>query len=84
MTEQTKQWWIGLGKELEEDIIQLVDGIDAFSDHLEEIHALEIYYGDENLQSLIEHSRNLINNFIDFQQVYFDVEVEEVGEDEET
>jgi len=23
MTEQTKQWWIGLGKELEEDIENL-------------------------------------------------------------
>jgi len=70
-------------KELEDDITQLVEDIDGFSSHLEEIHALEIYYGDENLQNLIEHSRNLINNFIDFQQIYFDVEVEEVTEEEE-
>tara|TARA_R110000824_G_scaffold347711_1_gene534442 strand:- start:241 stop:615 length:375 start_codon:yes stop_codon:yes gene_type:complete len=67
---------------LEEDIVDIVSKLDAFSDHLEEIHALEMYYGDDNLQNLIEHSRMLINNFIDFQQIYFDVEVTEEVEHE--
>ena len=42
-----------------------------------------MYYGDENLQNLISHSRGLINEFIDFQAVYFDVEIEEEEEVDE-
>jgi hypothetical protein len=69
--------------ELEQDIVAVVEKLEGFSDHLEDIHGLEIYYGDENLQKLIDHSRNLINDFIDFQASYFDVEVEEFNEEEE-
>ena len=70
--------------ELEEDIIELVKNLDDFSQHLEDIHALEMYYGDENLQKLIEHSRNLVNAFIDFQTIYFDVNVQEADTEEDT
>ena len=43
-----------------------------------------MYYGDENLQFLIEHSKNLLNQYIDVQEKYYDVEVDfelEEGED---
>jgi len=70
--------------ELEEDIKGLVKNLDDFSQHLEDIHALEMYYGDENLQKLIEHSRNLVNAFIDFQTIYFDVNVQEADIEENT
>ena len=69
--------------ELEKDITEISEKIENFSDHLEEIHSLEVYYGDEDLQSLITHSRGLINDFIDFQASYFDVEVEEADEEED-
>ena len=36
-----------------------------------------MYYGDENLQNMINHSRQLINDFVDFQLKYYDVEEEE-------
>ena len=79
-------WYLGalLNKHsgLEDDVVTIVEKIENFSDHLEEIHALEMYYGDENLQNLISHSRGLINEFIDFQAVYFDVEIEEEEVDE--
>ena len=55
-----------------------------FSEHIENIHQLEMYYGDENLQNLIDHSRGLINDFIDFQEKYFDVEVQSETDEEET
>ena len=60
---------------LEQDVVEMVDRIDSFSNHLEELHSLETYYGDTDLQEAIEHSRQLINDFIDFQQKYFEVEV---------
>ena len=74
-------WYLGVllrkHSELENDVIGVVEKIESFSDHLEETHALEMYYGDENLQNLISHSRGLINEFIDFQAAYFDVVIEE-------
>ena len=43
--------------------------------HLEDVHALETFYGDQTLQSLISHSKTVINNIIDFQEKHYEVEV---------
>jgi hypothetical protein len=48
---------------------------ELFLENLEQIHSLEMYYGDEQLQSLINHSRELVNEFIDVQEKYFEVEI---------
>jgi len=71
-------------EDLEKDVTGVVEKIDMFSEHIENIHQLEMYYGDENLQNLIDHSRGLINDFIDFQEKYFDVEVQSETDEEET
>tara|TARA_R110002073_G_scaffold317853_1_gene491662 strand:- start:165 stop:542 length:378 start_codon:yes stop_codon:yes gene_type:complete len=71
-------------EDLEKDVTDVVEKIDMFSEHIENIHQLEMYYGDENLQNLIDHSRGLINDFIDFQEKYFDVEVQSETDEEET
>ena len=55
----------------------------SFVEHLESVHEMEMYYGDENLKSLIDHSREVINDFIDFQEKYFDVEVQIESDEEE-
>lgn len=62
----------------ETEIIEVVGKIEKFSEHLESVHELEMYYGDENLHSLMEHSTELINEFVDFQANFFDVDVEEI------
>ena len=68
-------------RKLEDDVVDIVNKIDLFNSHIENLHELELYYGDENLQKLMEHSNELINYFIDFQAEHFDVEVEEADED---
>jgi|TARA_R110002073_G_scaffold298883_1_gene465640 hypothetical protein len=72
--------------EIEEDIDDVMQKIDSFSEHVESVHSLEMYYGDENLQSLIDHSRELVNDFVDFQIKFFDVEeqIESTSEEETT
>ena len=69
--------------QVEQDVERLVDDLDEFEKHVEDIHSLEGYYGDEDLQNMLVHSRSLINKFIDFQVKYFDVEVQEIEEVEE-
>ena len=66
----------------EEDLIALMYEMEQFLEKLENIHAMEMYYGDTELQNLINNSKDLINNFIDVQAKYFDVEVEFEPDDE--
>ena len=68
---------------LESDMIEMLINNESFLDDLEKMYSLEMYYGDEYIQSLIDHSRLLINSFIDVQEKYFEVEVTEMEEDEE-
>ena len=74
--------------ELEDDVNDLMNKIDIFSEHIESIHSLEMYYGDENLKNLIDDSRVLVNDFVDFQVKYYDVEedfdTDEKNEEETT
>ena len=66
----------------EEDLITLMSEMEEFLEKLQDIHAMEMYYGDTELQNLINSSKDLINNFIDVQAKYFDVEVEFEPDDE--
>jgi hypothetical protein len=71
-------------RKIEDDIGILFESTEKFSEHLEQIHELEMYYGDENLQYLIDHSKGLINQYIDVQERYYNVEVEnETGEEDD-
>ena len=70
--------------DVEGDMVTLLQKNETFLEQIENIHSLEMYYGDENLQSLIGDSRQLINDFIDVQEKYFDVEIRDLEyEDEE-
>ena len=61
---------------IEDDMNIMFESTEKFSEHLEQIHELEMYYGDENLQYLIDHSRELLNQYIDIQEKYFNIEVD--------
>ena len=69
--------------DIEDDMIHLMERNEVFLSDLEHIHGLEMYYGDENLQNLIDHSRELINEFIDIQEKYFEVEIASEEDEEE-
>jgi hypothetical protein len=44
--------------------------IDSFANHVEQIYNLEMYYGDETLEHLIEHSRSFIEQLSTFEFIY--------------
>ena len=67
---------------IEDDMVSLLQENESFLENVENIHSLEMYYGDEHLQSLIDQSRELINTFIETQEKYFDVEVEDLEYDD--
>lgn len=60
---------------------------ELFRKHLEDVYALEEYYGDQEIHDLILHARQLNNDLVDFLEKYSFVEVaegdEEVDENED-
>jgi len=52
--------------------------LEGYEKHIDEIHGLEMFYGDQTLQGLIKHSREILNNIYDFQIKYFIEEEEEI------
>ena len=71
--------------DLREDVLEMFSSFESFSDHLDSVHALEAFYGDEHLQNLIVHSRQIINEIVDLQEKYYDdVEVELETYDDDT
>jgi len=53
-----------------------------FSDHLDGLHAMEMYYGDETLGSLIKHSKQVVEDIKEFEDIY-ELTNEGLVEDEE-
>ena len=41
------------------NLVELFERLDEFDQHINFIHELEMYYGDETLKNLIRHSKDL-------------------------
>ena len=69
---------------LSENIDDLFYGLASYSDHLEALYEMETYYGDETLEKLIQHSKNIVKEVNNFKDVYtLEEEDEEVEQEEE-
>ena len=55
-----------------------------FSEHVSSLHQLDTFYGDETLRSLIQHSKDLVEDLKKFEDIYTLMEDEpQDGEKEE-
>ena len=54
------------------DAEDLVSKIYNFSEHLERVYELEMFYGDETLESLFNHSRELVSGFYEYEGTLFE------------
>ena len=53
-----------------DNIGNLLEEIDLFTFHLETVHEMETFYGDETLMELIKHSKDLTQNIKKYREVY--------------
>ena len=67
---------------LSDNIDDLFYNLDQYSQHLEALHEMETYYGDETLAKLIRHSKSIVEEVQYFKDVYSIEEEDEEGEDE--
>jgi hypothetical protein len=58
-------------QKLQNDFNILMTKVNDFLVHLSGIYELEMFYGDETLKDLIIHSRELINDFYDYEDEYY-------------
>ena len=62
----------------------LLKQADDFAKHLVEVHGLETFYGDTTLQSLITHSKQIVEDIKQFEEIYRLTEEGVKTEDAET
>ena len=53
-----------------DNIGELLKQADDFAKHLEAVHELETFYGDTTLQNLIVHSRQIVEDIKQFEEIY--------------
>ena len=49
--------------EYDEELRDLISVIKNFSHHVEGVHELEMFYGDETLRHLMRHARDIVSTF---------------------
>jgi hypothetical protein len=68
---------------ISENLNSLVRSVVEFRDHLNAVHELERFYGDETLGTLLKHSVGLVEVLDDFEDIYMLAEEEEDENDDE-
>ena len=53
-----------------ENFAWLMGSIRNFSEHLQSLYELEMFYGDTTLGHLIEHSKQLVEDMKNFEEIY--------------
>tara|TARA_R110000823_G_scaffold279692_1_gene397924 strand:- start:1183 stop:1461 length:279 start_codon:yes stop_codon:yes gene_type:complete len=53
-----------------ENVGSVLSSLVGFNKHLEEVNSYELYYGDEVLGKLLEHSKETVDDVKDFQNNY--------------
>ena len=72
---------LALRKDIHSDVDSLIDQLSVFSQYVEGIYQLEMFYGDETIEGLIDESKKLINDFCEFEDKFLDRQYEEQPEE---
>ena len=52
------------------DMQDLLSSVIVFENHVSFVHSLEMYYGDESLQKLMQHTRNVVDELEFYKEKY--------------
>ena len=69
--------------DIEEDLLVILKSIENLSDDLDDLHSMEMFYGEPVLQGLINKSRSSMNDIVDMLEKYYEVRAEQVDDDDE-
>ena len=55
---------------LSENVYSLLESVDTFSNHLSAVYELETFYGDETLQNLLLHAKQVSDEIKIYKDIY--------------
>ena len=55
---------------ISENIGDLFDSVNVFSEHIQSVNQMETYYGDEIIQKLVDHSKIIVEELETFEEIY--------------
>ena len=61
----------------------IMEVMTVFKEHVEQVHEAEMFYGDQTLQALIQHSKDVIETLQEHEDLMQMVSIEEEGDAEE-
>ena len=68
---------------LSDNLDDLFDQLDGYSVHIENVHSLEMFYGEPVLQNLMNHSKDVVGYVDGFRNMFDDTkDILELDEDE--
>lgn len=71
------RWLFKTFEIINQEIVSTVEKINDFSGHLAAVHEMEMFYGDETLQSLLTHASQLRNDLLDLDLIINEEEGEQ-------
>ncbi len=64
------------------NVVELENKLNLFDAHLKGVYELEMFYGDDTLDSLIKHSKELVSSIQEFNDSFIIEDEEESNEEE--
>lgn len=77
------RWLIKTIAVINEDMDNIMGLISEFAAHTKSVHELEMFYGDQTLESLMKHANELAEKLSDLDLVLNEEDGEELGTTEE-
>tara|TARA_B100000686_G_C16666355_1_gene903803 strand:+ start:289 stop:618 length:330 start_codon:yes stop_codon:yes gene_type:complete len=65
------------------NIADLQEQLASFQAHVDSLHQMEMYYGDESLQNLLNHTKNILKETEKYEDIYTIVLDSEEGDIED-
>ena len=76
-----KLWFVS------DNIGDLLETLEDFSKHIEQVYEMELFYGDPTLDGLLKHSQEIVREIESYREIYNiandEVEFDETEEEEE-
>ena len=53
-----------------EEVSEIFSMLDSYGEHLQSVHEMPLFYGDETLKGLLDHTRDLVSYLKKYEEVY--------------
>ena len=75
------RWLLRTIAVINQEVEQVMTLISDFEGHVKSVYELEMFYGDETLKSLMDHSRNLVDTLQDLDLILNEQTIEDYQEE---